>query len=283
MAQHPWQTKPDRDADKISRIIGPVGDAEPSRDLKIVWVWGVDKNHNRGAHEYGWVMDRFVNTLFPQVPRVAAESVMYFPTDEQWEKADLIVFYCQQRKPWGTREYAMMDQYQKHGGGLMFIHLAILEGTGDELSQRIGLAYGTRDAGHGTTKWGVLPTPVQVTKAGKASEILAGFPERFDLVDEHYWNLNGNTDSVTTMMTAPGGPESASTGPPQANELDGKAWPVIWTKEKDRGRVFGTVLGHNYFAFNDPYFRIIMLRAMAWTMREPFDPFKPLVTLHLER
>ena len=26
-----------------------------------------------------------------------------------------------------------------------------------------------------------------------------------------------------------------------------------------------------------------LLRAMAWTMHESFDPFKPLVTLHLER
>jgi hypothetical protein len=42
--------------------------------------------------------------------------------------------------------------------------------------------------------------------------------------------------------------------------------------------VFGSIPGHNFFTFNDPYFRIILLRAMAWTMRESFDPFKPLVT-----
>ncbi len=57
----------------------------------------------------------------------------------------------------------------------------------------------------------------------------------------------------------------------------------MWTKEVGRGRVFVTAAGHNYFTFNDPYFRIILLRAMAWTMNESFDPFKPLVTLHLER
>ena len=33
----------------------------------------------------------------------------------------------------------------------------------------------------------------------------------------------------------------------------------------------------------DPYFRIILLRAMAWAMQESFDPFKPLVTLHPQR
>jgi hypothetical protein len=41
--------------------------------------------------------------------------------------------------------------------------------------------------------------------------------------------------------------------------------------------------GNDLFMFNDPYFRIIMLRAMACTMNESFDLFKPPVTLHLER
>jgi type 1 glutamine amidotransferase len=58
---------------------------------------------------------------------------------------------------------------------------------------------------------------------------------------------------------------------------------VVWTHEQGKGRVFGTILGHNYFTFNDPYFRIMLLRGMAWTLRESFDPFKPLVTLRLER
>ena len=51
----------------------------------------------------------------------------------------------------------------------------------------------------------------------------------------------------------------------------------MWTTEVGRGRVFVSGVGHNYFTFNDPYFRIILLRAMAWTMNESFDPFKPLV------
>jgi type 1 glutamine amidotransferase len=61
------------------------------------------------------------------------------------------------------------------------------------------------------------------------------------------------------------------------------AWPLPLRAEVGKGKVFGTILGHNFFAFNDPYFRIVLLRAMAWTMNESFDPFKPLVNLHLER
>ena len=99
---------------------------EPSRDLKIIWVWGVDKNHDIGGHEYAWVMDRFVNTLLPQVPRVTAERAMYFPSDEQWEKADLVVFYLQSREIWGKRHFDLIDAHQARGGGLIFLHLALL-------------------------------------------------------------------------------------------------------------------------------------------------------------
>ena len=281
-SQHPWQKKPERNPAEIKRIVGPIGGENLSRDLRIVWVWGVDKNHDRGGHEYGWGMDRYVNTLLPTLPQVTVERAMYFPSDEQWEKADLIVFYAQQQKPWGEREYALMDAFQKRGGGLMFFHLAILEGSGFELAKRIGLAYGTTQQGNGPTLWGPL-APVSLTEAGKESPLLEGFPDDFDMVDEHYWNLVGDAEEVTIFLTAPGGPTNGSTGAPKPEELDGKAWPIVWTHEQGTGRVFGTILGHNYFTFNDPYFRIMLLRGMAWTLRESFDPFKPLVTLHLER
>ncbi len=275
--QHPWQRPPNRNPADIERIVGPIVERQPSRDLNIVWVWGVDKNHDRGGHEYGWVMDRFVNTLLPQVPRVTAVSAMYFPTKEQWKKADLVVFYYQQREPWRKTQFELVDAYQKRGGGLIFLHLALLETSGDGLAKRIGLNY-VRD-----TKWGVLPTPIHLTEAGTESPLFEGFPAEFDLVDELYWNLNGDPKEFTTLMTSPGGPLLGSSGPPKPDELDGKEWPVMWTKETGQGKIFATVLGHNYFTFNDPYFRIILLRSMAWTMNESFDPFKPLVTLHLER
>lgn len=281
--QHEWQEVPVRDPAEIKRILGEATQPAFSQDLNIVWVWGVDKNHERGAHEYGWVMDRFVNTLLPQIPRVSAESAMYFPTPAQWAKADLVVFYAQTREQWTAEDYAHIEAYQARGGGLIFLHLALLQGSGAALTKHIGLAYGTQSAPNGPTQWGVLPTPVKLTAAGAHSPLFKGFPSTIHFADEHYWNLTGETDSITTMMTAPGGPTGPSSGPPTTADLDGKEWPVAWTKTQGRGRVFASVLGHNYFTFNDPYFRIILLRAMAWTMNESFDPFKPLVTANLGR
>jgi type 1 glutamine amidotransferase len=212
------------------------------------------------------------------VPRDAT-TAENFPAREQWEKADLVVCYCWPSRN-GKWDYELVDAFQKRGGGLIFIHMALQHGSGQEASKRIGLAWG------GGTKWGVLPTPVTVTDAGLKSPIFLGFPEEFDVADEFYWDLTGDPAGITTLMASPAGPAIANKslkGPPKIEELDGKQWPVMWTKEVGKSRVFVTAAGHNYFTFNDPYFRIILLRAMAWTMNESFEPFKPLVTMHLER
>lgn len=279
-AQFPWQKPPSRSREAIEKILGPIRPQAPSRDLHIVWVWGIDKLHAKETHEYAWVMDRYVNQLLPTVPRVTATHAMWFPSREQWEQADLVVFYLWPGPGW---DYQLIDAFQQRGGGLIFLHMALSQGTGEELSKRIGLAC---DYVNGITKWGVLPTPVTLTDAALASPLFEGFPKQFDLVDEFYWNLRGDPTRITPLLTSPAGPAIANKplpGPPNRQDLDGRQWPVMWTTEVGRGRVFVSTVGHNYFTFNDPYFRILLLRAMAWTMRESFEPFKPLVMLHLER
>jgi hypothetical protein len=42
---------------------------------------------------------------------------------------------------------------------------------------------------------------------------------------QHPWQRNAN--AVATLMTAPGGPASASTRPPRPDELDGNEWPMM--------------------------------------------------------
>ncbi len=300
-AQYLGRQRPvERDPAEIVRIVGPVEQREPSRDLNIVWVWGLDKFHPKQTHEYAWVMDRYVYDLLPNVPRVTVTPSYFFPKKELWDKADLVVFYMwpthdgaggfsDSAKHEGDRrdtwDYDIIDAYQKRGGGLLFLHMALQEGTGVELAKRIGLAWGHRDPAIPTTYAGVLAWPVSVTPAGRNSPIFKDLPKEFKFEDELYWPLVGDQAKVTTLVTSPSFPggRGSSRPPDSLEELDGKAWPVMWTTEVGKGKVFGTVLGHNFFTFNDPIFRIILLRAMAWTMDEPFDPFKPLVTLHLER
>jgi hypothetical protein len=90
---------------------------------------------------------------------------------------------------------------------LIFIHMAVMQGSGQELAKRIGMAWDHRK---GATKWGVLPTPVTLTDAAKESPIFERFPAKFDLAEEFYWHLRGDPAGVTTLMTAPAGPAIAN-------------------------------------------------------------------------
>lgn len=271
LAQHPWQRPISRDAAEVTRILGPATQKEPSRNLHIVWVWGKDKNHAPGFHEYIKAKDLFKG-LLQTVPRVTVDEAEHFPSQRQWKNADLVVFYLQM-KAMTDPQFKMMDEFLERGGGMMAIHAAFIQGrAGSRVAERFGLAW---DGGH--TKWGVLPTPSLVNEE-RTHGIFHGFPRELIIVDEHYWGLGGNKKEITVLATSQSGPVNASKGPPNPDELDGIQWPLFWTKNIGEGRVFGSIPGHNLFTFNDPYFRIILLRAMAWTMRESFDPFKPLVT-----
>lgn len=44
--------------------------------------------------------------------------------------------------------------------------------------------------------------------------------------------------------------------------------PIFWTYEPGRGRVFGCVLGHYTWTFDDPWFRLLVLRGLAWSAGE---------------
>jgi hypothetical protein len=277
LAQHPWQKPALRSHSAIEKIIGPLQQTQPSRQLTIIWVWGVDYDHERGYHEYPWVMDLYVNQLLSKIPRLDINHVMYFPTKEQWENADLVVFYHHAFDTWGKPEYELVDAYQARGGGLLFIHESVIQRPGNQLARRIGLAWDVDASGEDQSGWGVMPTPLSLTALGDNHTIFAGFSKKIDLIDEFYWNLHDGQCQLNTLVTSPAGRGGDSDGPPRSDQLDNQKWPVFWTLEKGNGRVFVSVPGHNYFTFNDPYFRIILLRAMAWTMRESFEPFKFLV------
>ncbi|MCH7909204.1 MAG: hypothetical protein IIB38_06255, partial [Candidatus Hydrogenedentes bacterium] len=213
-----WQRPVERDPAEIARIVGPIEQREPSRDLNIVWVWGIDKFHPKGTHEYAWVMDRYVYDLLPNVPRVTVTPSYYFPKKELWDKADLVVFYMWPRHDGSggfddsakhegdlraTWDYDIIDAYQKRGGGLIFMHMALQNraGSGTELAKRIGLAWGHLDPEIPLSSAGVLHWPVDVTPAGSNSPILKGLPKSFKFVDEIYWPLVGDQSKTNILVT----------------------------------------------------------------------------------
>ena len=55
------------------------------------------------------------------------------------------------------------------------------------------------------------------------------------------------------------------------------AEPVIWAYEHGKGRVVASTLGHFDWSFDDPYFRTILLRGIAWAAGESPYRFDPLI------
>jgi type 1 glutamine amidotransferase len=126
----------------------------------------------------------------------------------------------------------------------------------DALASRIGLAWlgGKSAFRHG---------PLDLDFTRSTHPITRGI-EGLHLVDESYWNLVGDPGSVDVLGT---GKES------------GEPRPLFWTRSHGKGRVFVSIPGHYTWTFDDPLFRLLILRGMAWTAVEPVDRFNELSTL----
>jgi type 1 glutamine amidotransferase len=90
--------------------------------------------------------------------------------------------------------------------------------------------------------------------------LAAGF-SKLALVDETYWPMIGDRSKVEVLATA---------------VEEGQEWPMLWTFEPGRGRAFASIIGHYSATHDDPLFRILVLRGIAWAAREPLDRFQKL-------
>jgi len=57
-----------------------------------------------------------------------------------------------------------------------------------------------------------------------------------------------------------------------------KEWPMIWTFQPGRGRVWASVIGHYRATLDDPLFRILALRGIAWSADQPVHRLQKFAT-----
>lgn len=269
-AQHTWQKpKPPMPRADVDKLIGPVTTNEPSRELNVVWVWGYDKPHAPGAHDYVRIRDTFT-ALLRKVPRVTVDTAYGFPTAQQFAKADLLVMFL--HLPRLTDEqYAMFRGYIERGGGVVALHeTAIMRPASDgkKLAHCLGMSWND-----GRSKWGAIFEDIAIDNT---HPVFARFPDTLKITDEFYWQLN-RTKEIKVIGDVRTGPPEVSRGPLPVSRLSKLRSPMFWTLESGKGRVFGTTTGHNTFTYFDPEFRIVLFRAMAWATGQKPDPFMPLV------
>lgn len=179
---------------------------------------------------------------------VTIEQARGWPSDAQFASANVIVAYCY--LAWTDARKKQVADYLGRGGGLVLIHSATWTKpkADPDVAALVGIG-GFQRFRHGE---------VRVELAAAKHAICRGLPRTLTLKDETYWPPTPPLDAsrVTVLATS----REKVGGKNGRNQPQ----PLFWTYKVGRGRVFGCVPGHFAWTFDDPWFRLWLLRGMAW-------------------
>src|SRR5262249_46812478 len=129
--------KPRTPGEVAAILAGSESPVAPIKPIHVLLVAG-KKDHGPGEHDYpAWLATW--SQLVSAVPGVTVSTAMEWPTTDQLQAADTIVFY--QKGAWNDERASAIDRHLANGGGLVYLHWAV-EGalTAPEFAKRIGLA-----------------------------------------------------------------------------------------------------------------------------------------------
>lgn len=198
------------------------------------------------------------------VPEVNVTTAQKWPSKKQFKSANLIVMFCY--CSWSEQQTKDLDAYLSDGGGFVGIHSALWKRKTDNPSQEAVELTGLM-AEDDYSLWRHGPMDLKIT--ARKHPICLGLPEKIHFVDESYWSLKGDQSKVEVLATSDEEIRGGSGGT--------RPEPMFWVSQRGKGRVFGCILGHYNWTFDDPYFRILLLRGMAWATGESPYRFDSLV------
>lgn len=216
----------------------------------VLWLGGKSVSGAKQINLYGppiWDAQTYSGSKDLEVVRVQG-----FPTQAQFAAADVVVAFCYLR--WNDDRRQQLRDFLQRGGGLVLIHSATwtMPQADPEIGDLVGVG--------GFTQW--RHGPLQLTVTAPEHPICKGLPRQLQFYDESYWPPTPPLDPSRVTVLAVSQEQDASGQPPGPQ-------PMLWTAPSGRGRVFGCVLGHYSWTFDDPWFRLILLRGMAWTASRP--------------
>jgi len=179
---------------------------------------------------------------------VTVERAWNWPNDAQFAAAGVIVAFCY--LPWSPPRKEQMRAYLARGGGVVLIHSATwtLPKADPEVAALVGIGGFTRYR-HGD---------VRLETVGSGHPVCRDLPPALLLKDDEiYWPPTPIASSNMTVL-------AVSRERMGVDDGAGMTQPAMWVYTLGRGRVFGCVPGHAAWTFDDPAFRLWLLRGIAW-------------------
>jgi type 1 glutamine amidotransferase len=253
------QIPPGRTPAEVEAVLKGAPETMKTRPIHIVLVAG-KKDHGPGEHDYpAW--QKAWQLLLARGKNVKVTTAWERPSDGDFKSADVMVLF--KRTAWSKEMNDQFDAYLARGGGVVLLHYAVDGARNPEsVGKHIGLYWkqGSRFR-HG---WLDL-----AFNAESDSPILRGFQGKtVRFHDETYWRLSGDPGRIDVLATSV-----------EKEEKGDVTIPLLWSRRSGKGRVHVNILGHYNWTFNDPLFRILLLRGIAWAAGQPVDRFNDLVTV----
>lgn len=246
-------------------------EAEPSKDVQILWLYGPE-DHGGGAHDYIRIKELFVPML-TTISRITVDEAFQFPSQAQFDKADLLIQFL--HMPDLTEmQLQMYKRFVERGGGVVSIHESCIMRP-VKRAEKYAKCIGCSWKGNKTSKWSKFDHsyPLFLDTAHPA---FAGLPKSIAFNDESYWNLLSSDTVEPIAAVAPKSLENAASFAQVLKAEDVRSH-AFWTYQSGKGRVFGTTTGHYTYTYYDPLYRLLLMRGIAWTLKEDPAPFMPLV------
>lgn len=228
---------------ELRELFGSIAPAQtPAAPLRILLCAG-PKDHGPDEHDYPLWLTRW-SRLLALGENISVETSMGFPDVDKLAAADVAVFY-NANPGWSPQHAAALDEFHRRGGSAVYIHYAV-DGGKDPAgaAERFGLAFtlGSKFR-HGEFDLVFTQPNHPITR---------GLPT-LHFTDETYWAMRGDPARLQILGT------SMEENAPR---------PELWTLERHKSRIVGCIPGHYTWTFDDPLFRVLVLRSICWAARQ---------------
>jgi putative heme-binding domain-containing protein len=233
-----------RTRDEVRRVLGEIENrGSLAKKMRILLCAG-PKDHGPDEHDYPLWLERWKTILSLSTNVVVSTSSGGFPSSDQLHAADVAVFY-NANPGWDAAKAKALDEFHKRGGGVVYLHYGV-DGGKDPAAmvERAGLAFtlGSKFR-HGEFDLVFSDKPHPITRNFSTL--------RF--TDETYWNMRGDESRLNVIGKA---------------VEDGSPRPELWTLEREQSRIVGCIPGHYTWTFDDPLFRVLVLRSICWAAKD---------------